>query len=254
MEARDYPFCQFPLIVLAHRGGADMKVNEGIENTIAAFRNAVDLGCTHLETDVHATSDGVLLAFHDAVLDRVTDASGVVATMPWSEVSRARVGTEPIPTLDEVLETFPDTFVNIDIKHEGAIDPLVDVLGRHDAWRRVCVASFSTRRLRAFRRLAGTRAATAIAPLGVAWGRFGGLRLPLGRPAGVAYQVPRHIGPHGFPLVTPRFVAAAHRIGRAVHVWTVNDVDEAVELIDMGVDGIVTDRPDLMLPLAGGRS
>ena len=93
-----------------------MAVNKGIENTLAAFGHAVEVGCTYLETDVHATSDGVLVAFHDPILDRVTESGGVIAAMPWHKVKQAKVGGEPIPTLDEIFDAFPEAFINIDIK------------------------------------------------------------------------------------------------------------------------------------------
>ncbi|MSS45437.1 glycerophosphodiester phosphodiesterase [Cutibacterium sp. WCA-380-WT-3A] len=244
----DYPYCQRPFTVLAHRGGAGMAVNTGIENTLAAFSHALEVGCTHLETDVHATSDGVLVAFHDPMLDRVTDESGIIAAMPWHKVKHAKVGGEPIATLDEILDAFPESFVNIDIKHDGATQPLIDVLSRHRAWQRVCVGSFSSKRIRTFRRLARERTATAVGPVGVGWAVVGPHRMQMTE--GDAYQVPHRLTRYGVPLVTPSFIEAAHRLGRAVHVWTVNEISEARELMDMGVDGIVTDRPDLMCEFA----
>ena len=127
-------------IPFAHRGGAA----DGLENSLAAFGRAVDLGFRYLETDVHATADGVLLAFHDDVLDRVTDRTGVIGQLPWSEVGAARVdGKEPIPLLRELLDAWPDLRVNIDPKHDNAVEPLIDLLGRTDAVDRVCVGSFS---------------------------------------------------------------------------------------------------------------
>ncbi|MDO4412018.1 MAG: glycerophosphodiester phosphodiesterase [Cutibacterium sp.] len=227
-----------------------MAINKGIENTLAAFGHAVDLGCTHLETDVHATSDGVLVAFHDPVLDRVTDSSGAIAKTPWREVKRASVGGEPIPTLDDILDAFPESFINIDIKHDNATMPLIDVLSRHRAWDRVCIASFSSNRIRKFRRLACQPTATAVGPVGVGWAIIAPSTFQMANTRGDAYQVPHRVSRYGIPLVTPSFVAAAHRVGRAVHVWTVNEVSEARELMDMGVDGIVTDRPDLMCEFA----
>src|SRR5690606_15964268 len=112
-------------IPLSHRGFS----TDGLENSMAAFQQAVDLGYRYLETDVHATADGVLLAFHDASLDRVTDLEGEIARLPWSTVSQARIGgVEPVPRLEEVLGTWPQVRVNIDIKSAGAILPLVEVL------------------------------------------------------------------------------------------------------------------------------
>lgn len=250
MRATDYPYCQSPFTVLAHRGGAGMAVNKGIENTLAAFGHAVEVGCTYLETDVHATSDGVLVAFHDPILDRVTESGGVIAAMPWHKVKQAKVGGEPIPTLDEIFDAFPEAFINIDIKHDGATMPLIDVLSRHRAWSRVCVGSFSSKRIQTFRRLVQGRTATAVGPVGVGWAVIGPHSMQMAQSHGNAYQVPHRLTRYGVPLVTPTFIKAAHRQGRAVHVWTVNEISEAREVMDMGVDGIVTDRPDLMCEFA----
>lgn len=255
VRACDHPYFARPFTALAHRGGSLLEANLGRENTLAAFRNAVELGCDHLETDVHATRDGALVAFHDDSLDRVSDRSGRIAELTLAQVRRARVGGEPVPTLDELLEDLPQTFVNIDIKAPGAVEPLVRVLRRHGAERRVCVGSFSTRRLWRFRRLAGPGVATAVGPLGVGWSaltRVGARALP---PVGLAFQMPSHVEVTGrrVELVTEAFVASAHAAGRAVHVWTVNDPTEMAHLMDLGVDGIVTDAIDVLLDLAGGR-
>ncbi len=173
MSAADYPYFAPPPIGLAHRGGAAHPANVGIENTLAAFRTAVDLGFRYLETDVHATSDGRLVAFHDEHLDRVTDRGGAIADLPWREVAAARIGgREPIPALDELLDAFPDTRINIDIKAPGAVAPLWETIRAHAAYDRVCVGSFSNRRLQAFRRLAGARVATAAGRLGTAALRY----------------------------------------------------------------------------------
>jgi glycerophosphoryl diester phosphodiesterase len=227
-------------IPFAHRGGAA----DGLENSLVAFGRAVDLGYRYLETDVHATSDGVLLAFHDHTLDRVTDRSGVVARLPWQEVRRARIGgREPIPTLAELLATWPEVRVNIDVKETGAIAPLVEVIRRADAVDRVCVASFSARRLAAVRRQVGPRLCTALATPGVALLRLAATnRLAAGlapRQAPCA-QLPDRVGP--LRIVTPALVALAHRRGLRVHAWTVDDAGEMTRLLDLGVDGLMTDQ------------
>lgn len=243
-------FSDAPPIGLAHRGGSGYGPNVGRENTVAAFREAVDMGYRYVETDVHATSDGHLVAFHDDVLDRVTDAQGAIARLPWSEVSTARIlGTEAVPTMDELFETFPDTRFNIDIKSPGAIEPLVDVIRRHDAVERVCVGSFSDDRLRAVRRALGPDLATSAGPRDVAATRLlpRTLRRLLRSPS-QALQIPvsQRLGPVSITLTTRRLVAAAHSLGKHVHVWTIDDADEMHRLLDLGVDGIVTDRIDTL--------
>jgi glycerophosphoryl diester phosphodiesterase len=227
-------------IPFAHRGGAA----GGLENSLAAFAHAVELGYRYLETDVHATADGVLLAFHDHTLERVTDRSGVVAQLPWHEVRKARIGgREPIPTLAELLGTWPEVRVNIDVKEMGAVAPLIDVIRRTGSLDRVCVASFSARRIAAVRRGLGARLCTAMAPPAV-----GLLRLAATVPltsALVAWdvacaQVPPRVG--ALRVVTPPLLALAHRRGLRVHVWTIDDAAEMTRLLDMGVDGLMTDQ------------
>lgn len=242
MAARDYPYFSPAFVALAHRGGFGGSVGPELENTFASFANAVALGFTHLETDVHVSRDGVLVAFHDERLDRVTDAVGVLAELPWRELQRARIGgREPIVTLDDLLDAFPDACFNIDLKADDAVAPLARTIARHGAAHRVCVASFSSQRLRRFRRLAGSLVATAIGPAGVAIGTLmPGVRRFIPR-AGEALQLPVREERTGVPLVTGASVAAAHGRGQVVHVWTINDADEMNRLIDLGVDGLISD-------------
>jgi glycerophosphoryl diester phosphodiesterase len=235
-------------IVMAHRGFS----RDGLENSMAAFGAAIDLGLEYLETDVHATRDGVLLAFHDDRLDRVTDATGAVAELPWSTVRSARIGgVEPIPLLEDVLGTWPDIRVNIDVKAAPAIEPLVAAVRRTNALDRVCVASFSERRRSAVRRRLGPRVATSVGPLRVAAWRLGGAVPVAGSPiarlalrGAAAVQVPPGRG--RLDVVTEASVRWAHAAGAQVHVWTVNDAAEMHRLLDLGVDGLITDRADLV--------
>ncbi len=236
------------VLAMAHRGGALHPEIPGAENTLHAFRHAVALGYRYLETDVHTTRDGVLLAFHDEVLDRVTDAQGRLDDLTADVIARARiVGEHPVPTMAELLEEFPQCRFNIDLKSLGAVRPLVDLLESTRSQDRVCVGSFSQRRLDAFRRATGGRVATSASPLEVA--RF--LVLPSGAAArfltgrGVAaLQVPHRRGP--LPVVTTGFVRRAHGAHAQVHVWTVDDPAEMDVLLDMGVDGLITDRTDVL--------
>ncbi|HEY5153517.1 MAG TPA: glycerophosphodiester phosphodiesterase family protein, partial [Acidimicrobiales bacterium] len=161
-----FPFLDHPgPIPFAHRGGA----GDWPENTMPAFEGAVALGYRYVETDVHVTADGVLCAFHDERLDRVTDAQGLIRELPWATVSAARVdGLEPIPRLEDLLGAWPELRVNIDPKHDSAVDALAETLGRTGAVDRVCIGAFSDRRIARLRQLLGPRLCTSLGPRGVA--------------------------------------------------------------------------------------
>ena len=238
----DFAFLDWPgPIPFAHRGGA----SEVPENTMPAFEHAVRLGYRYIETDVHVTSDGVLLAFHDDVLDRVTDSPGRVDALPWSVVQQARVdGREPIPLFEDLLGAFPEVRVNIDPKHDGAVPALVDVLKKCNAIERVCIGAFSDRRLARVRGLLGPKVCTSLGPRGIARLRSASYGLPVGRLPAPCAQVPT--GAKGVRLVDTRFVREAHERGMQIHVWTIDDRDEMIRLLDLGVDGIMTDRPAVL--------
>lgn len=215
-----------------------------------AFEAAVDLGYRYVETDVHATADDVVLAIHDATLNRVTDGSGVIAQLPWSTVRRSRIGgSEPIPTLDEVLGTWPELRVNIDIKAASAVAPAVRAIERTGAHDRVCIASFSDARRRdAVRQLSKAVATSAGRPIAYSFfiASKTGLSARVRRWLGGIHclQLPARWGALHVP--TARIVADAHAAGRQVHVWTVNRPALMHRLLDVGVDGIVTDRADVL--------
>jgi glycerophosphoryl diester phosphodiesterase len=232
---------------MAHRGGAI----EHLENTMPAFQACVDLGYRYIETDVQVTADGVLVAFHDATLERVTDRRGRLDNLTWAEVSAARIGgREPIVRLEDLLGAWPDVRFNLDIKAAGVLAPLVRTVRRLKLTDRICLGSFSDARIAAARRLFGPSLCTSLGPRGVA-----ALRLSSYSPraaglvriqAGCA-QVPLQLG--GRALVDERFLAAAHDRGLQVHVWTVDDPGEATAMLDLGVDGIMTDRPAMLRDL-----
>lgn len=233
-----HPYLEWPgPIAFAHRGGA----SENPENTMPAFQHAVDLGYTYLETDVHATSDGVLVAFHDADLSRTTDRSGIIHELTWREVSAARVdGREPIPLFDDLVGQFPNARFNIDCKADSGVPGLVASLRRLDCLDRVCIGSFSDRRLRRLRTVFGDRLCSSFGPQQIASLKNTG-RVPWG---GQVAQVPVRVG--RFAVTDERFVRRAHARGVQVHVWTVDDPDEMRRLLDTGVDGIMTDRPQVL--------
>jgi glycerophosphoryl diester phosphodiesterase len=231
-------------LAMAHRGGAI----EHLENTMPAFEACVKLGYRYLETDVRVTADGVLVVFHDPNLDRVTDRTGRVEALPWREVGTALIGgREPVLRLEDLLGAWPDVRFNLDIKAAGVLAPLVRTVRRMGVADRICLASFSDARIAAARRLFGPDVCTSLGPRGVA-----ALRLSSYSPraaglvriqAGCA-QVPLALG--GRPLLDERFLAAAHARSLQVHVWTVDSEEEATEMLDLGVDGVMTDRPGML--------
>jgi glycerophosphoryl diester phosphodiesterase len=228
-------------LAFAHRGGASVHP----ENTERAFRHAVEIGFTHVETDVHVTRDGVAVAFHDDVLDRVTDQKGVVAELDWAEVRRAKVdGSDEICRLDDLLAGFPDTRFNLDPKHDAAIKPLAEVLRRTNTVERVCVTSFSRRRTRRVKADVGPRLCTGAGPVQVVANLGAGWHIPVSIRGVEAFQVPVRVG--RVAVVTRRFVEAAHRRQLHVHVWTIDDAVEISRLLDLGVDGVMTDEPEVL--------
>lgn len=247
-ELSDRAFFDAPTpLAFAHRGFSP----DGLENSLAAFASAVDLGYRYLETDVRATRDGVAIAFHDPTLDRTTDRAGRIAELDWSEAGRALIGgTEPIARIEDVLDAWSDVRLNIDIKDAAAVAPLARAIERIRAHDRVCVASFSDRRRRAVLR----RLSAPVATSGGRWtvARFRLAASPVRWSALVAralrnvdcLQVPERAGP--LPIVTAGTVAAARAVGKQVHVWTVNDESRMHRMLDLGVHGLVSDRADVL--------
>ncbi|WP_369138202.1 glycerophosphodiester phosphodiesterase [Modestobacter versicolor] len=252
MPGSRYAFLDGPTpVAMAHRGGAI----EHLENTMPAFEACVALGYGYLETDVRVTVDGQLVVFHDPTLDRVTDRSGRVESLPWREVQGALIGgREPVLRLEDLLGAWPDVRFNLDIKAAGVLAPLVRLVRRLGVEHRICLGSFSDARVAAARRLFGPDVCTSLGPRGVA-----ALRLSSYSPraaglvriqAGCA-QVPLHLG--GRPLVDERFIEAAHARSLQVHVWTVDTEVAAAEMLDLGVDGVMTDRPAMLRDLLVSR-
>jgi len=238
-----HPFLEGPQpVAFAHRGGA----SDAPENTLAAFARAVQMGYRYLETDVHATRDGVLMAFHDPDLRRTCGVEARIEDLYFADLRDVRVaGTEPIPTLDDVLGTWPDAMVNIDCKSDAAVGPLIARLRSGDALDRTCIGSFSDRRLAAIRLEFGPRVCTSCGPREIAALRAGSWFGRTGRNAAHAAQVPVRQGP--FTILDRRFIESAQRAGLHVHAWTIDDPAEMHRLLDLGVDGIMTDRPSVLL-------
>lgn len=238
---RRFPFLDAPgPVAFAHRGGS----LEAEENTMPAFEHAVRLGYRHVELDVHLTRDGVVVVHHDPTLRRVFGAEPAVADLTLSDLAAIRSpGGATVPQLAELLHAFPDLRVNIEAKADAVVGPLAEVIRRADALDRIGIGSFAAARTRAARRALGPGLCWSPAHGGVArlvaagWG----LPLPLGFPV---VQVPPRW--RGIEVVTPRMIRTAHRHGIRVQVWTVDQAAEMDRLLDMGVDGIMTDRPSLL--------
>jgi glycerophosphoryl diester phosphodiesterase len=236
-------------LAFAHRGYSPA----GLENTMRAFAAAVELGYRYVETDVRVTADGTAVTFHDARMDRLTEHSGRIRNLTWAEVRTARVhGIEPIPTVEEALHAFPQLRWNIDVKDPAAVGPFARAIERTAAHDRVCVASFSDRRRRAVllrlsrpvatsggrQTIARFRAASAL--------RLSTVIARLLREVD-CLQLPPRVG--GLRLVTRSTVTAVHAAGRQLHVWTVNDPAEMRRMLALDVDGLMTDRADLLRDL-----
>jgi glycerophosphoryl diester phosphodiesterase len=242
-----HPFLDGPFPrAFAHRGW-HLGELAGMENSLAAFRSAAAEGYRYLETDVRATRDGVVVVIHDATLDRTTDASGEVEKLDWARVKTARVGgREPVCQLADLLEELPEALLNIDVKADSAVAPVLELLARTRVWHRVCLASFSGARLQRLRRAAGPALLTSMGPASLAALRSASFLAPqVGAPIrGELAQLPVRV--FGIPVIDRALLRYAHHRDREVHVWTVDRAAEMHALLDLGVDGVITDRPDVL--------
>jgi len=246
-------------IRFAHRGSRVLWP----ENTMEAFQGAVDLGYHYIETDVQLTADGVVVVFHDDDLDRLTNATGPVRQWRWEDLQQLdaawsfgaavdypmRASGCRISSLAEVLDTFPHQHFNIDLKCAGAEWAVADVIKRSGRERSTLIGGYVDRRSARFRRITrGEVATSAGSRVVIAMWSASRVGRTLSRPE-AAYQVPYDYRPQ----LDRKFVEAVHRAGAQVHAWTVNEVEPMNDLLDMGVDGIVTDRPDLLNEVVSAR-
>jgi glycerophosphoryl diester phosphodiesterase len=240
-------------IAVAHRGSRLLWP----ENTMEAFQGAVGLGFRWLETDLHRTRDGVLVCFHDDTLIRTTDGRGPVSGLDLADLRRLdagyrfrRAGERPfrgtgvrVPTLEEVVSAFPDVSLIVDLKEDGIEEALLALIERRSLWDRLVVGSFSDERLQRFRELSGGRVATSTGS-SETFRLWRAARSSTPPPLADAVQIPRNY--RGIRVVTPATVAGFHRGGYQVHVWTVNREQEMETLLGWGVDGLISDRPDVL--------
>ena len=264
-----HPFFQgYKFFGFVHRGGDEKKT----ENTLEAFQYSSDLGFVFMETDVQSTSDGRVVIFHDADLKRIAGIDKKIKDLTFDEVTNIDlINGGKIPSLEETLFSFPNLRFNIDIKTNSAVEESIKIIKSHEALTRVCLASFSNKRIRRIRKLAGSQSCTSMSQLEVVNAIFHVLAENLGSGINLrrkmrgdeAYfkskwmrttipfngipdcaQVP--VGQWGIPIVTQSFIRIMNLLGKFVHVWTIDEPEEMNRLIDLGVDGLMTDKPSIL--------
>jgi glycerophosphoryl diester phosphodiesterase len=229
------------VLAFAHRGGSSV----GPENTMPAFQNSIDLGFVYLETDVHLSADGVLYAFHDANLKARTGLDAHIADLDAVEIDALLVDEiAPIPRFDEIVLTWPHARLNIDTKSDATVMPLIAALRSHDAIDRVCIGSFVDHRIRKCRTELGPELCTSMGPLEASRLLLAskGLADPSLIVAGCAQIPMKKI----VPVATPALVSLAHNLDIQVHVWTIDEPDDMHLLLDIDIDGIMTDQPRIL--------
>jgi glycerophosphoryl diester phosphodiesterase len=229
--------------ILAHRGLA----LDAVENTLSAFASAVEHGASYIETDVHASSDGIAVISHDDDLQRLVGRPECVSDLTAAELTALDLGAgEGMPSLRDALLAFPSIRFNIDVKSVDAVEPTILAVRESGALDRVLITAFSERRRRgAVRRLGGVATSASAFRFFVilALAKIGLLPLfPVACRGLDAVQVPTSVGP--FRVTTPRVIRSIHRAGLEIHIWTVNEAADMVRLVELGIDGIVTDRAD----------
>jgi glycerophosphoryl diester phosphodiesterase len=252
-------------LVIAHQGGDGLRPG----NTMAAFEHAVELGVDVLEMDVHATADGVLVVIHDDTVDRTTDGTGRVQDLTFDEIQALDAGYDwptlpdtgieghpyrgegvTIPALEEVLQAFPEMPMVIELKQEepSIVEPFCEMLRDYEMTEQVVMASFHESTMLEFREACPEVMTSGVEPeIRDFWLRSRGGREDGFDVAMAAFQVPEYAG--SLHVVDEDFVAAARTIGVEVHVWTVNERDQMERMIELGVDGIITDYPDQVIDL-----
>ncbi len=234
-------FLEEKFLAFAHRGGNELAP----ENSFRAFKSAVDIGYKYLETDVHLTKDGFLIAFHDDTLDRVTDKSGLIRDLTLSEIKKAKIaGTDEIPLLSELLNSFTDCFFNIDCKVDETVQPLINLINNKDFINRVCIGSFSQKRINFIRKSLGKEVKTSMGPAEVILSKFLSYT-SLGYNFKSSYtSIP--IRRYGINLLDERNINYLKSNNQKVIAWTINDEDQMKMLINIGIDGIMTDNLTLL--------
>ena len=250
LNKKNHPFFEgYNFFGFAHRGGTE----EAAENTLEAFQYASDMGFIFMETDVQATSDGEVVIFHDSNLRRMAGINKTISQLSYKEIKEIDLKKGGrIPNLRELISSFPNLRFNIDIKTEKAVEGTVEIIRVQKALERVCLASFSSRRLSRIRQLAGPDCCTSMGQLEVMYLLMRSYGIPIQRSVGCCAEIP--FSQWGVQIVTERFLKCAHEENKLVIVWTIDDEKEMKNLIDLGVDGLMTDCPSILCKVLNERN
>jgi len=224
-------------VAIAHRGGSYL----GSENTMEAFENAINMGFKFLETDIQITKDKKLIAFHDETLNRVTDGKGYIQNKTWGELRKVKVaGKYNIPLLSDIFFSWPEINLNIDPKNNSSISTLIEFLKKNNVFDRICIGSFSGKRLDNLRKIFGSALCTSAGPLEVLKLKLSSLNFRNFDIDANCVQVPLKY--FGINIIDRIFIDYCHELNLKVHVWTINEIQEIEKLLDLGVDGIISDN------------
>ena len=233
---QDYSFYGF-----VHRGGDEVET----ENTIEAFKYSSDLGFVFIETDVQATKDGHVVIFHDATLRRMAGVNKSIKELTLKEINEIDLlDGGKIPLLSEALETFPNLRFNIDIKTEDALEETIQIIKKMNFLDKTCLASFSSSRLKRIKHLAGPEACISSGQMDIFKMMCQSMGIGLKPTKSQCAQIP--LKQWGVPVLTKKFIEIAKKQNKLVHVWTIDDKDQMFELIEFGVDGLMTDKPSVL--------
>ena len=233
---QDYSFYGF-----VHRGGDEVET----ENTIEAFKYSSDLGFVFIETDVQATKDGHVVIFHDATLKRMAGVNKSIKELTLKEINEIDLlDGGKIPLLSEALETFPDLRFNIDIKTEDALEETIRIIKKMNFLDKTCLASFSSSRLKRIKHLAGPEACISSGQMDIFKMMCQSVGIGLQPTKSQCAQIP--LKQWGVPVLTKKFIEIAKMQNKFVHVWTIDDKNQMFELIEFGVDGLMTDKPSVL--------
>ena len=239
-----HPYLNTPGVAIsAHRGGS----MEAPENTLESFKYSLELGCAYIETDVQLSSDGIPYIFHDDDLSRLLGKDVAFNSLHSSEIQNLKLFESfDIPTLETALTTFPDALFQIDLKTDEVAIPAMKIIETLEAFDRVCIASFSSKRLTLINEMY-PHVCLSMGPKEILKLLLASYGLYKKKVPGNCLQVP--IYQYGIKLVTKRFIQYVQNIGLKIHVWTINDKNQMQQLINLGVDGIITDRPKALKDL-----